>query len=82
MGGIKVNKEVIRILSEFTEVTIDKIDYNSYLAADLGLSSLDLLNILARFEDEFQIEVDDRSLPDYQTVGDIVEMLNKERDSK
>jgi acyl carrier protein len=43
--------------------------------ADLGLSSLDVINVVVAFEDEFGIEIPDQIIKDLTTVGDIVRYL-------
>ena len=50
---------------------------DSALIDDLGLSSLDVINVVAAFEDEFDIDVPDRVLPTLRTVGDIVNYLEE-----
>lgn len=45
---------------------------------DLGLSSLDVVNIIVAFEDEFGIEIPDRKLSEITIVEDIVKMLYEE----
>ena len=67
--------KVIEILSEMSNVPKERITRSSRLAGDLGLSSLDMLTILVRFEEELNITIDDRQIPDIQTVGDILDML-------
>ena len=67
--------KVIEILSEMSNVPKESITRSSRLAGDLGLSSLDMLTILVRFEEELNITIDDRQIPDIQTVGDILDML-------
>ncbi|MBP3238817.1 MAG: acyl carrier protein [Lachnospiraceae bacterium] len=66
----------VEILSEYvdggSEITMD-----SALVDDLGLSSLDVINIVAAFEDEFDIEVPDRVIPTLRTVKDIVDYLEE-----
>jgi acyl carrier protein len=43
----------------------------------LGLSSLDVINVVVAFEDEFDIEIPDQKIKELVTVGDIVEYLEK-----
>lgn len=66
----------VEILSDFAgddaEITLD-----SALVDDLGLSSLDVINVVAAFEDEFDIEVPDRIIPTLRTVQDIVNYLEE-----
>jgi acyl carrier protein len=68
-------EKVIEILSDFTEVEKEKITEKSKLIADLGLNSLDVINIVVTFEEEFNIEIPNQSIKNFVTVGDIVEYL-------
>ena len=65
------------ILKDFLDDADYEITMDSALIDDLGLSSLELINIVAAFEDEFGIEVPDRVIPTLRTVGDIVAYLEK-----
>ena len=64
----------VSILKEYCEID-GEITRDSALTDDLGLSSLDVINIVAEFEDEFDIEIPDRIIPTLRTVGDIVDYL-------
>lgn len=68
--------KVIEILKEY----VDKkyvIKSTSALKTDLGLSSLDVVNIVVAFEDEYDIEIPDKVIPSLEYVQDIVDYLNK-----
>ncbi len=66
----------VEILSEYVDGG-SEITMESALVDDLGLSSLDVINIVAAFEDEFDIEVPDRVIPTLRTVSDIVNYLEE-----
>jgi acyl carrier protein len=68
-------EKVIKILAEYTEADVSSITEESRLVADLGLSSLDVINVVVAFEDEFGIEIPDQIIKDLTTVGDIVRYL-------
>jgi acyl carrier protein len=68
-------EKVIEILLDFTEVEKEIITEKSKLIADLGLNSLDVINIVVTFEEEFNIEIPNQSIKNFVTVGDIVEYL-------
>lgn len=70
-------ERVINILADFTTIKNDKITEESKLTVDLGLSSLDVINVVVAFEDEFDIEIPDRKIKELVTVGDIAEYLDK-----
>ncbi len=68
-------EKVVKILMEYVEVKT--IRPESALIGDLGLSSLDVVNVVVAFEDEFGIEIPDRVIPDFITVADIVKYLEQ-----
>ena len=70
-------ERTVNILQEYIENTDVEITMDSALVDDLGLSSLEVINIVAAFEDEFDIEVPDRVIPTLRTVGDIVKYLEE-----
>lgn len=70
-----MKEKVIHILTEFTEVRADEMTLSSGLTADLGLSSLDVIEVVLAFEEEFDIEIPDDVIRELATVGDIVDYL-------
>lgn len=69
--------KTVEILGDFIDIDSSEITRDSALVDDLGLSSLEVINIVAAFEDEFGIEVPDRIIPTLRTVGDIVDFLEE-----
>lgn len=70
-------ERTVDILSEYIGSDDVEITMDSALVDDLGLSSLEVINIVAAFEDEFDIEVPDRVIPTLRTVKDIVAYLEE-----
>lgn len=68
-------EKVIEILSEFAEKMPENVTEDSKLVADIGLSSLDVVNVVIAFEDEFDIEIPDEDISEFTTVGDVVRYL-------
>ncbi len=68
-------EKIIEILSEYTEADKEHITAESSLAADLELSSLDIMSVVLAFEEEFGIEIPDQVIKDFTTVGDLAEYL-------
>ncbi len=69
--------KIIEILAEFTEMHTADMNESTELVNDLGLNSLDVMNVVVAFEDEFDIEIPDRIIKDLQTIGDIAEYIEK-----
>lgn len=42
------------------------------LLSDLGLNSFDLINLVCAVEDEFGIEIPDREIKKFKSVGDVI----------
>ncbi len=70
-------ERVVDILEDFTTLEKDMINEKSELITDLDLNSLDIINVVVAFEEEFDIEIPDQKIKELVTVGDIVEYLEK-----
>lgn len=68
-------ERIAKILAAFTEADLTNITEKTELINDLGLNSLDLVNIVVEFEEEFDIEVPDREIKNFVTIGDVTEYL-------
>jgi acyl carrier protein len=60
-----------------TNLQIDEKDIKpeAELVNDLGINSLDLADLVLICEEEFEIEIDDSSIRNFVTVGDVVTYL-------
>ena len=73
-----VFEKVKSILSEQFDVEEDGITLETRLVNDLGADSLDVADLLATLEDEFEIEIgEENSLENIHTVEDIVNYINE-----
>ena len=73
-----VFEKIKSILSEQFDVEEDTISLETNLVDDLGADSLDIADLLATVEDEFEIEIsEDESLENIHTVEDVVNYINK-----
>lgn len=71
-------EKVKEIISHYTETA--EMEEDSSLEADLGLSSFDVISIVADFEEKFGIEISDRDIPKFVYLRDIVEYLNTRKE--
>ena len=67
--------KVISIISEYQDIPADTIHADSHLVNDLGFTSYDVVSLIGKFEDEFDIEVPDRKIKLMKTVDDIVKFI-------
>ncbi|MBQ6887374.1 MAG: acyl carrier protein [Lachnospiraceae bacterium] len=70
-------EKVVSILLEFVETDMEKLSEESALIADLGLNSLDVMNLIVAFEEEFDIDIPDRMVKEFGTIGDVVRYLEE-----
>ena len=68
-------EKIIDILKEYVNVDADKITEDTNLRGDLGLNSLQMVNMAVAIEDEFDIEISDRDAYDVETVGDVNRLI-------
>ena len=70
-----VFEKVKKALSEQLEVDPGTITRETDIIGDLGVDSLDMVELIMSLEDEFGLAVTDESAYEYKTVGDIVDFL-------
>ena len=64
-------------LAKQLNTTPDKITLSSELTEDLGMDSLDSIEIVMALEEEFGIEIPDEDTERLKKVGDILTYLQK-----
>lgn len=72
-------EKVIDIISEYQGIDKSKINEDSMLISDLGLSSFDVVSLSCKLEDEFDVEIPDRQIRTIQSVKDIVDFIEKNK---
>lgn len=68
---------VKKIILEQFDVDEDDITYDTSLADDLDADSLELVELLLAFEDEFDVKIPDEEAESLKTVGDIVKYIEE-----
>ena len=69
--------KIKNIITEQLGVAADKIVPEASFTDDLGADSLDVVELVMAFEEEFNIEIDDDSAGKIRTVKDVVEYIEK-----
>jgi acyl carrier protein len=70
---------VKRIVVDQLQVAADDVKMDSTFIDDLGADSLDIVELIMAFEEEFNIEIPDESAEKIKTVKDAVEHIDKEK---
>ena len=70
-----IEERVHNIVCEQLGTTRDKISAETSFINDLGADSLDTVELVMEFEDEFEINIPDEDAEKIQTVGDAVKYI-------
>lgn len=70
-----VEERVKKIVVEHLSVDTDKVTTKASFIDDLGADSLDTVELVMAFEEEFGCEIPDDAAETIQTVGDAVTFL-------
>lgn len=71
-----IAERVKKIVIEHLGVDASKITENSSFVEDLGADSLDTVELVMKFEDEFNIEISDSAAEKIITLKDAVAFIN------
>ena len=70
-----VADRVKKIVIEHLNVEADKVSENARFIDDLGADSLDTVELVMAFEEEFNVEIPDDAAESIVTVGDAVKFI-------
>jgi acyl carrier protein len=73
----KIEERVIEIVCEQMGASRDKITGETSFIQDLGADSLDTVELVMEFEDEFDLNIPDEDAEKIQTVGDAVNYIKE-----
>ncbi|GAI09405.1 unnamed protein product [marine sediment metagenome] len=68
---------VKKIIVDQLGVDTSKITEESSFVDDLGADSLDIVELIMAFEEEFDVEIPDEDAEKIKTVGDAIKYLSK-----
>ena len=68
-------EKVRKLIAEQLDVDVDEITLETVITEDLGADSLDVVDLVMTFEDEFGIEIPDDAVETIKTVGDVVKFI-------
>ncbi len=74
---MSVENKVKKIIIDQLDVTEDEVTPQASFVDDLGADSLDTVEMVMAFEEEFGIEIPDEDAEKIKTVQDAIEYINK-----
>ncbi|MCB1507392.1 MAG: acyl carrier protein [Hyphomicrobiaceae bacterium] len=72
-----IAERVKKIVIEHLGIEAEKVTANASFIDDLGADSLDTVELVMAFEEEFNVEIPDDAAETILTVGDAVSFLEK-----
>jgi acyl carrier protein len=72
-----IGERIKKIVIEHLDVDADKVSENASFIDDLGADSLDNVELVMAFEEEFGVEIPDDAALNIQTVGDAIKFVEK-----
>ncbi|MCG3135622.1 MAG: Acyl carrier protein [Planctomycetes bacterium] len=70
-----IREKVIEIVCDQMNASKDKITDETSFINDLGADSLDTVELVMEFEDEFDLNIPDEDAEKIQTVGDAIKYI-------
>jgi acyl carrier protein len=70
-------RDLIRILSRIGSVAPEEIALTDDLRDDIGLDSLQSMELLSRISEQWDVDVEMEDMIDVKTVGDVVEFMSR-----
>lgn len=67
--------QVKESLADILSCDADKIELDTDLVRDLGVDSIDTVELIMAVEDTYDIKISDKDAEDLKTVGDVVEFI-------
>ena len=71
----EILERVTKVLGNVLGVGREEVNEDSSFVGDLGAESIQSLELVAAFEDEFDIEMDEDAALQVQTVGNAVDFI-------
>eukprot|EP00581_Thalassiosira_minuscula_P010263 CAMPEP_0183709950 /NCGR_PEP_ID=MMETSP0737-20130205/5868_1 /TAXON_ID=385413 /ORGANISM="Thalassiosira miniscula, Strain CCMP1093" /LENGTH=124 /DNA_ID=CAMNT_0025938169 /DNA_START=81 /DNA_END=455 /DNA_ORIENTATION=- len=72
----EVQERILSVIKNFDKVDPSKVSPTSKFGEDLGLDSLDVVEVVMAVEDEFAVEIPDAEADRIASVGDAVEYIS------
>ena len=75
----KIEERVVEIICKQLDVEKEKVSIETSFINDLGADSLDIVELVMEFEEEFNTNIPDEDAEGIRTVGDVVKYLKSQQ---
>ena len=77
MNREAIEEKLIPIIVERLNVSAEEVNASAHFANDLGADSLDQVELVMELEKQFNIQIEDDQAAKLQTVGSVIEYLER-----
>lgn len=70
-------EKVKQLIADQLCISVDDIKDDANVIEDLGADSLDIVELLMSFEDEFKVSIPDEKLEELKTIPQIVKVIEE-----
>ena len=74
---MKTIDKVKQLIAEQLCISVDDVKDDANVIEDLGADSLDIVELLMSFEDEFKVSIPDERLEELKTIPQIVSVIDE-----
>lgn len=75
-----IQSRIVKVTAERLAVKEENIQLTSSFTDDLGADSLDLVELVMAFEEEFEVEIDDETSERVNTIQDAIDVVKERQD--
>ena len=75
-----IQQKVTDLIVDQLGVDADSVNADAHFIDDLGADSLDTVELVMAFEEEFDMEISDEDAENLETVGDAIKYLDEHLD--
>jgi len=73
----EIKERVLKVIGQVLKIETEQIQEENTFTADLGAESVQSVELMAGFEEEFDIEMDEDEALSVQNVGDAIDFIAK-----
>ena len=73
----EIKERVYKVIGQVLKIETDQVQEDNTFTADLGAESVQSVELVAAFEEEFDIEMDEDEALGVQNVGDAIDFIAK-----
>ena len=68
-------ERIRKVICNYVDIDPNSLTEETKIRSELGLNSLELINIAVAIEDEFDVEISDREVNNIETLGDAIRII-------